>query len=213
LSTSSKNRTLRYKSLVGSRSGHVLVYQASLIHVPTTPTFRSECIAFIHSLPEMYEICLPIRMFHFQTAEQILPLGVQYHVHYFNMKKLCILATQYICLIWFSDWTVSMSLNSINWFVLIVEALRFLWGGNCILKYCLDESWEWHKSKLHSWNVKSKLNLGNACLYSLQNLLSSHLLSKNLKIQTYKTIILPYSIWDFYSFGYEEYHLLGYDTM
>jgi hypothetical protein len=31
--------------------------------------------------------------------------------------------------------------------------------------------------------IKSRLNLGNACYYSVQNLLSSRLLSKNLKIK------------------------------
>jgi hypothetical protein len=35
------------------------------------------------------------------------------------------------------------------------------------------------------------LNSGNACYHSVQNLLSFHLLSKNLKIRIYKTIILP----------------------
>jgi hypothetical protein len=35
-----------------------------------------------------------------------------------------------------------------------------------------------------------RLNLGNACNHSLQNLLSSHLLS-NIKIRIYKNIILP----------------------
>jgi hypothetical protein len=39
--------------------------------------------------------------------------------------------------------------------------------------------------------VKSRLELGNACYYSVQNLLSSRLLSKNLKIRIYRTIILP----------------------
>jgi hypothetical protein len=33
--------------------------------------------------------------------------------------------------------------------------------------------------------------LGNACYYSVQNLLYSSLLSKNLKIKIYRTIILP----------------------
>jgi len=37
--------------------------------------------------------------------------------------------------------------------------------------------------------VKSRLKLGNACYYSVQNLLSSRLLSKNLKIKIYRTII------------------------
>jgi len=31
--------------------------------------------------------------------------------------------------------------------------------------------------------IKSRLKLGNACYYSVQNLLSSSLLSKNLKIK------------------------------
>ena len=39
--------------------------------------------------------------------------------------------------------------------------------------------------------IKSKLKLGNACYYSVQNLLSSRLLSKNLKIKISRTIILP----------------------
>jgi hypothetical protein len=39
--------------------------------------------------------------------------------------------------------------------------------------------------------VKSRLKLGNACYYSVQNLLSSRLLSKNLKITIYRNIILP----------------------
>jgi len=39
--------------------------------------------------------------------------------------------------------------------------------------------------------IKSRLKLGNACYRSVQNLLSSSLLSKNLKIKIYRTIILP----------------------
>jgi hypothetical protein len=39
--------------------------------------------------------------------------------------------------------------------------------------------------------IKSRLNSGNACYHSVQNLLSSRLISKNLKIKTYKTVILP----------------------
>jgi hypothetical protein len=35
------------------------------------------------------------------------------------------------------------------------------------------------------------LKLGNACYYLVQNLLSSRLLSKNLKVKIYRTIILP----------------------
>ena len=39
--------------------------------------------------------------------------------------------------------------------------------------------------------IKSRLMSGNACYHSVQNLLSSRLLSKNLKIKIYRTIILP----------------------
>jgi hypothetical protein len=39
--------------------------------------------------------------------------------------------------------------------------------------------------------IKSRLNSGNACYHSVQSLLSSCLLSRNLKIKIYKTIILP----------------------
>jgi hypothetical protein len=38
--------------------------------------------------------------------------------------------------------------------------------------------------------IKNRLNLENACYYSVQNLLSSRLISKNLKIKIYKTVIL-----------------------
>jgi hypothetical protein len=39
--------------------------------------------------------------------------------------------------------------------------------------------------------IKRRLNSGNACYHSVQNLLSSCLLSKNLIIGIYETIILP----------------------
>jgi hypothetical protein len=39
--------------------------------------------------------------------------------------------------------------------------------------------------------IKSRLNSGNACYHLVQNLLSSRLISKNLKIKTYKTVIFP----------------------
>jgi hypothetical protein len=43
--------------------------------------------------------------------------------------------------------------------------------------------------------IKIRLNSGNACYYSVQNLLSSHLISKNLKIKIYKTNFTSYAIW------------------
>jgi hypothetical protein len=46
-----------------------------------------------------------------------------------------------------------------------------------------------YKNDIHE--VKNRLNLGNACYYSVQNLMSSHLISKNVKIKIYGTVILP----------------------
>jgi hypothetical protein len=39
--------------------------------------------------------------------------------------------------------------------------------------------------------IKSRLNSGNACYHSVQSLLFSCLLSRNIKVKIYKTIILP----------------------
>ena len=39
--------------------------------------------------------------------------------------------------------------------------------------------------------IKLRLKAGNSCYYSVKTLLSSRLLSKNLKIKICKTIILP----------------------
>jgi hypothetical protein len=46
--------------------------------------------------------------------------------------------------------------------------------------------------------IKSRLNSGNACYHSVQSLLSSRLLSRNLRLKIYKTIILPVVL-----YGYE----------
>jgi len=43
--------------------------------------------------------------------------------------------------------------------------------------------------------IKSRLKLGKACYYSVQNLLSSRLLYTNLKIKIYRTIILPIELY------------------
>jgi hypothetical protein len=43
--------------------------------------------------------------------------------------------------------------------------------------------------------IKRRLNSGNACYHSVQNLLPSRLLSKNVKIIIYKIIILPVALY------------------
>ncbi|KAJ4435808.1 hypothetical protein ANN_18427 [Periplaneta americana] len=46
--------------------------------------------------------------------------------------------------------------------------------------------------------IKHRINMGNSCYYSVEMLLSSSLLSKNLKVRIYKTVILPVVL-----YGYE----------
>jgi len=43
--------------------------------------------------------------------------------------------------------------------------------------------------------IKSRLKSGNVCYNSVQNLLSSRLLSKNLKTKIYRTVILPFVLY------------------
>jgi hypothetical protein len=43
--------------------------------------------------------------------------------------------------------------------------------------------------------IKRRLNSGNACYHSVQSLLSSRLLSRNVKVEIYKTIILPVALY------------------
>jgi hypothetical protein len=38
--------------------------------------------------------------------------------------------------------------------------------------------------------IKRRLNSGNSCYHSVQNILASRLLSRNVKVRIYKTIIL-----------------------
>jgi hypothetical protein len=43
-------------------------------------------------------------------------------------------------------------------------------------------------------DIKSRLNSENACYHSLQSLLSSRLLSRNVEVKIYKTIIPPFPV-------------------
>jgi hypothetical protein len=47
-----------------------------------------------------------------------------------------------------------------------------------------------NQNSIHE-KTNSRLKSGYACYHSLQNILSSSLLSKNVKIKIYRTIILP----------------------
>jgi hypothetical protein len=70
------------------------------------------------------------------------------------------------------------SIKIANWSFEDVAKFRYF-GTKLRDKNCMHEG------------IKSRPNSGNACCQSVQNLLSSHLLSRNLKVNIYKTIILP----------------------
>jgi hypothetical protein len=59
--------------------------------------------------------------------------------------------------------------------------------------------------------IRRRLDFGNACYHSVQNLLSFRLLSKNLKIRIYKAIILPVVLYgcETWSLTLREEHRLG----
>jgi len=65
-----------------------------------------------------------------------------------------------------------------------MEEFRYL-GTNLTNKKSIQEE------------IKGKLKSGNACYHSVQNRLSSSLLSKNLQIKIYRTIILPFVLYGF----------------
>jgi hypothetical protein len=78
----------------------------------------------------------------------------------------------------------------------MLRAASTLTGGRPWFRTTCDPAFEYLGTTLTDQNsiqeeIKSRLKLGNACCHSVQNLLSSSLLSKNLKIKIYRTIIWP----------------------
>jgi hypothetical protein len=65
-------------------------------------------------------------------------------------------------------------------------------------------------SKLYVQRDKKKTNLVNACYHLVQSLLSSHLLSKNIKVKIHNTIILPVVLYgcETWSLTFREEHTL-----
>ena len=69
-------------------------------------------------------------------------------------------------------------LLTIMLFLLRVDEFKYL-GTNLTNKNSIPEE------------IKSRLRSGNAFYHSVRNLSSSRLLSKNLKVKIYRTLILP----------------------
>jgi hypothetical protein len=70
------------------------------------------------------------------------------------------------------------SIKIANWSLEDVAKFKYL-GTTLTDQHCMHEE------------IKSRLNSGNGCYHSVQSLLSSSLLSRNLKVKIHKTIILP----------------------
>jgi hypothetical protein len=76
-----------------------------------------------------------------------------------------------------------------NFFIIIIIIDNFR-GKFVSLSITFDVSTILKFSIYYSCFVKSRLKFEKACYYSVPNLLSSGLLSRNLKIKIYRTIIL-----------------------
>jgi hypothetical protein len=62
---------------------------------------------------------------------------------------------------------------------------------------------------------KSRLNSGNACYYLVQSLLSSHQLSRDVKVKIYKTLIPPVVLYGCETWSlklWEEYRLRAFEN-
>jgi hypothetical protein len=71
-----------------------------------------------------------------------------------------------------------------------------------------------NENNIHD-EIKSRQNSGNSCYYSVQNLLSSRLISKNLKTKMYNTVILPVVLYGCETWSLtlrEEYRLRGFEN-
>ena len=59
------------------------------------------------------------------------------------------------------------------------------------MPHTIHNSYKYRVPVLRKLTYSKSTRSGNVCYHSVQNLLSSRLLSKNLKIKIYRTIILP----------------------
>jgi len=63
-------------------------------------------------------------------------------------------------------------------------------SSKCVEKFKYQNTAVTNQNYLHE-KIKSSFNSGNSCYHLVQNLLSSSLISKNMKIEMFKNIISP----------------------
>jgi hypothetical protein len=101
--------------------------------------------------------------------------------------------------IWYVRWGQPAHLEDCLFIYVFVYLLTYgvfaQFGSVFLFSLVYHESWYLGTTLTYQNSIqeeiKSRLKLGNACFWSVQNLLSSSLLSKNLKINICRTIILP----------------------
>jgi hypothetical protein len=86
--------------------------------------------------------------------------------------------TKYIVMSHYQKAGQKQSIKKTNWSFEDVPKLKCL-GTTLTDQNCMHEE------------IKSRLHSGNACYHSVQSLLSSRMLSRNVKAKIYKAIILP----------------------
>jgi sorting nexin-29 len=128
-------------------------------------------------------------------ADDINVLGGNVHAVKKNTEAL-VAATKEIGIEVNADKTKYMVMSRNTWSYLKIRMQDEITILGLISSFERVEEFKYLGTTLRNQNsiqeeVKSRLKSGNACYYSVHNLLSSRLLSKNLKIRIYRTLILP----------------------
>jgi hypothetical protein len=132
------------------------------------------------------------------TSTPLYDLVIASYIGPAENVSLCVLVTimeSRSCLHWsirFSSLSSKFSaqslfLNNLSSFLTVI---MLSWCSENVVKLRYLGTTTTNKNSIQE-EIKSRLNSGKVCYSSVQNILSSRLLSRNLKIKTYKMITLP----------------------